>query len=671
MKLLILIGLISIIILSQTGSVYSSTSQAIQANWGSDWRPHGAYVDEIFYKIIPNSMEAVEAVQNGSIDAFCDRLWGPFDHSFLTDFIPNPSVDVTFTPGNVFRLLPMNGDRFPTNITGYRRAIAYSLDKYKICYETEDILCTPCDSYIPRSLTEWEIESQLPELFYESDLIKGNASLENAGFKDLDGDGWREFDINDNGLWDPGIDLNETDCAVEIWPPVGYEPAIIACNHTAEGLIKMGMQATVVEKEFSFILNEVFLGNHWITSWSMEVEPANPLAGIYHWFKTDGDWSQYTHFSNSTIDTVLDNLIGATNVEEAVLLAKEANTLLTFEQPMLILYNYFNINTFRTDKFEGFFEMIGIGYTDRRNWGNLIKVRLKESEGGPYGGTFRYCTSDNLDSLNCLRMEDWNEGFVFQNVYERLWNIDPTTWVPMPGLAYNWDISPTTAGGGFQDGRNYTFYLYENATWHDGYPVTSEDVKYSFETLWPNSSYSGYLVENIYRIDTPDVYTVSIYTNTSDFFEWGETLSLFVLPKHIWEAHGPNFDAWNPATTTDLTGSGPYRYNYYYADKNISLLRYEDWRWDVRDIPEYTCPEQTCPEQTCPECPPPETVLVTDEKTKVIVKTICPEETTATTEASEATGESPGITPGFEISVFTLSAVLGVLLIRKKKRRRK
>src|SRR5688572_24207692 len=44
---------------------------------------------------------------------------------------------------------------------------------------------------------------------------------------------------------------------------------------------------------------------------------------------------------------------------------------------------------------------------------------------------------------------------------------------PVPELAESWDISG--------DGTVYTFHLRENAVFHDGKPVTANDVKFSWE----------------------------------------------------------------------------------------------------------------------------------------------------------------------------------------------
>ena len=48
-----------------------------------------------------------------------------------------------------------------------------------------------------------------------------------------------------------------------------------------------------------------------------------------------------------------------------------------------------------------------------------------------------------------------------------------TDLAPIPDLAERWEISP--------DGLVYTFYLREGVTFHDGSPLTAEDVKYSWE----------------------------------------------------------------------------------------------------------------------------------------------------------------------------------------------
>jgi len=57
-------------------------------------------------------------------------------------------------------------------------------------------------------------------------------------------------------------------------------------------------------------------------------------------------------------------------------------------------------------------------------------------------------------------------------IFSGLVTLDPNLEV-VPDLAERWDLSP--------DGRSYTFYLREDALFHDGRPVTASDVKFSLE----------------------------------------------------------------------------------------------------------------------------------------------------------------------------------------------
>jgi len=61
-------------------------------------------------------------------------------------------------------------------------------------------------------------------------------------------------------------------------------------------------------------------------------------------------------------------------------------------------------------------------------------------------------------------------------MYDLLVQVDPTNWEKIiPDLAKSWKISA--------DGLTYTFYLREGVKFHDGAPLTAEDVVASFEHI--------------------------------------------------------------------------------------------------------------------------------------------------------------------------------------------
>ncbi|MBA3240589.1 MAG: ABC transporter substrate-binding protein, partial [Acidobacteria bacterium] len=61
-------------------------------------------------------------------------------------------------------------------------------------------------------------------------------------------------------------------------------------------------------------------------------------------------------------------------------------------------------------------------------------------------------------------------GSIFSGLVAHDFNLNPA-----PDLAERWEVSP--------DGRTYTFHLAPGAEFHDGVPLTSEDVRFTFEQL--------------------------------------------------------------------------------------------------------------------------------------------------------------------------------------------
>ena len=81
---------------------------------------------------------------------------------------------------------------------------------------------------------------------------------------------------------------------------------------------------------------------------------------------------------------------------------------------------------------------------------------------------------------------------------------------PVPDLATR---VPTRANGDISaDGRTITYHLVHNAKWHDGVPVTSADVAFTYSTFNnpKNNIASGEPYEVIDRLETPDPYTVRL-----------------------------------------------------------------------------------------------------------------------------------------------------------------
>ena len=126
---------------------------------------------------------------------------------------------------------------------------------------------------------------------------------------------------------------------------------------------------------------------------------------------------------------------------------------------------------------------------------------------------------------------------------------------------------PTTANGGISnDGLTITYHLRKDAKWTDGQPVTSADVKYTFEQIMnpANNVVSRHGYDMIRSLDTPDPSTVvlhmkQIFPPIIDFF-FGESDEPYdVLPAHALANHSGNFNTM-PFNAEPNVTDGPYKF---------------------------------------------------------------------------------------------------------------
>lgn len=117
------------------------------------------------------------------------------------------------------------------------------------------------------------------------------------------------------------------------------------------------------------------------------------------------------------------------------------------------------------------------------------------------------------------------------------------------------------------EGKTYTFYLREGIKFHDGTPVTVEDIKYSIERCADTSGEGTLLVSafsNIESVEIVDEKTVSIHLNNADT-DFLLELTSAVIP------------AWNEDPAGNPIGTGPYRYVSRVVQDSMQLQKFEEY----------------------------------------------------------------------------------------------
>jgi peptide/nickel transport system substrate-binding protein len=136
---------------------------------------------------------------------------------------------------------------------------------------------------------------------------------------------------------------------------------------------------------------------------------------------------------------------------------------------------------------------------------------------------------------------------------------------PVPDLAESWDVSP--------DARVYTFHLAPGALFHDGEPVTSEDVRFTFEEMLLkfHSRARASVGDNLRRVLTPDPHTVVFEFERpyAAFLQLADVTNAPVMPKHLYD--GTDLLT-NPHNTRPV-GSGPFRFQEWLKGDHITLAR--------------------------------------------------------------------------------------------------
>jgi microcin C transport system substrate-binding protein len=136
-------------------------------------------------------------------------------------------------------------------------------------------------------------------------------------------------------------------------------------------------------------------------------------------------------------------------------------------------------------------------------------------------------------------------------------------------------------GAAHPDDFSWVIYrLRKEARWHDGKPVTPEDVMFSIEVLKKHSpmyaSYYRHVVKTEKTGDRDVKFTFDGPGNRELPTIVGE---LPVLPKHYWEgsdSQGKKRDV--SATTLEVPlGSGPYRIKEFVAGRSVTLERVKDY----------------------------------------------------------------------------------------------
>ena len=167
---------------------------------------------------------------------------------------------------------------------------------------------------------------------------------------------------------------------------------------------------------------------------------------------------------------------------------------------------------------------------------------------------------------------------------------DTLTWKDstgiIPWLATSWEASA--------DGTTYTFRITPDATWHDGRPLTADDIAFSF-TYYAQYPYVWMTTEVVASSQATggDAVRVTLRRPYAPFLE--DIAGVVpIVPRHVWESID---DPKAYADAAGMIGSGPFSLAEYDQTAGAYRLRANDAYWRgsprVREWRQLTIPVET------------------------------------------------------------------------------
>ena len=196
----------------------------------------------------------------------------------------------------------------------------------------------------------------------------------------------------------------------------------------------------------------------------------------------------------------------------------------------------------------------------------------------PKGGVARLADIGGFDSLNPVLYRGEKAaglGLVTESLMSDSIDEPSTSY----GLIAEWASYP-------EDYSSVTFKLRDEARWHDGTPITADDVIYSLEVNKTANPRLGLYYKNVTRAETTGDKEVTFYFDTKNNRELPMIMGqLTILPKHYWTGKDASGETRDPMKTTlePPLGSGPYRIKQASPGRSVTYERVADY-WG-KDLP--------------------------------------------------------------------------------------
>ncbi|MCK9494320.1 MAG: ABC transporter substrate-binding protein [Dehalococcoidia bacterium] len=199
--------------------------------------------------------------------------------------------------------------------------------------------------------------------------------------------------------------------------------------------------------------------------------------------------------------------------------------------------------------------------------GAAPSVTTPDADARTRGGTLKVALGSDPTGLDPSTSRGGGDHHYLYSIFDNLVNNGPDFSVK-PGLATEWEVV---------DDLTIRFKLREGATFHDGSPVTGDDVKYTIDRHKDpaTQSYSAGQVQSVEDVEVVDDHNVVFHLNaiTSPIFAILGDRNGMIMPRAATEAAGSDYN-------NRPIASGPFKVDSWAVDANVQLSRFAEYAED-------------------------------------------------------------------------------------------
>jgi len=305
------------------------------------------HIDGIIAKIGLTPDEAFLELKTGKLDIMV------LSPEYVKEAEKDPNIKVVISDDIYFDYLTLNTKKYPLNITAFRRALSYAIDKQDLVNRVLLGYGEPAYSVIPPAYKIWYYPNVTK---YEYNPEKAEQILDSLGFKDTNGDGIRELPN--------GQTLQLEILTLSTWPPY-----VRMADLLTKYLKAVGIATKVVAVDWGEESSRLHNRNYEIAIWGYTVAP-DPSQFLSQFLSTAKPWWSMGEWGNATYDKLYEQQLSEFDLTERQHMIWKMQDILAQELPIIPIWVDYVTEGYRLDTYAGWVPMpMGIlGIYNKLTW---------------------------------------------------------------------------------------------------------------------------------------------------------------------------------------------------------------------------------------------------------------------------------------------------------------